>query len=1129
MVLIRHQREKKQCPLSLKRSWVILLILGCLQVTAKAQNTSTGEIRGTVTDSSGAVIPRAEVTVTNLETGVVTHFMTNSAGLYDTVSTPAGSYRINFSKQGFKQLQRGPITLTVRTITVNAALAIGSVQQKVVVTTDASLLKTETSDQGTTLDSKTMQQLPQVGQSWANFAILMPGTSGAPSTGDGVANPGIGVSVNGTLPYSSSFLSDGSSVTLPQSSNTDTDTFETVAEVDVETSTFSAEYGTGGAVFNQITKSGTNRFHGSAYEYFQNNALNARSYFDPTTAIPPLHVHVFGGSISGPILRKKLFFYFNTEKTIDNTSADELVTVPTLAERTGDFSDVLGGPALDSNGNEQINPCDGSVILTNQIFDPSTLTTVNGQPCRRAYSGNKIPQTSLDPVATALQDYYPAPNRPGTENNYFQVTPVQNPYLTFYGRMDYDLSSSNRITFSATSRDNKAIYQNELPCPINCQNDDVADHVIYISDTWAIRPTIVNQFHFGFNRQGNWFTPLTEGENIPQKIGLKYSKANILPDITIYGGVGSCCDGLYNSGNYIGVGNSFDPSDVVTWVRGKHVIHFGGEVLRYQNNSVPYGNVQSGEFNFAGVYTAASPQAENSGYGYADFLLGDVQSWSANNQPLSGARQWNPQVFVQDDWKIRRNLTLNLGLRYQIQTGWTEVHGHEGTFDPTIMNTASGNLGAMWFVGDHGRDQLQKNVYDVFLPRLGFSYSPNTNMVVRGGFGIYAYNWSADRYASGVGFGSNDYGSATDETNGLEPVVTLSGSGDNLPYEHASTSPEGYNGQNVSYTPYDTPVAKSYQYSLGIQYQLPRQIVLNLSYVGNHGTNLSFPHDINQVPESKLSVNDNPSGRPYPQFQSINGDTYNGISNYNSLQVEAEKRLTTSWSFSANYTWSHFLDDQDSSGWGGHGGTQNYQNGYDPAANYGPSNFDIRNIFKSSAIYQLPFGRGRRWLNKNAAVDAVTGGWQLSLIGIVQSGNPFTVTYGGSNLSYSQAGEWRPNLVGNPHVHNPGISGWFNPAAFTAPAPGTFGDLGRNTIYGPGLSELNASLGKTFSFVEGVRLQLRIDANNVLNHPSFGTPDTNFDDPVDLTSTPGRPAGAGTISSTTVGGRNMQLGARVFF
>jgi Carboxypeptidase regulatory-like domain len=1112
------------------------LIKGCLLTIALgghaaitfAQNTSTGEIRGTVTDASNAVIADATVLVTNTDTGEITHFVTNKDGLYDTVSTPPGHYRIDFSRSGFAQLQRGPITLTVSTITVNAQLRVGSIQEKVVVTTDASLLKTETSDQGTTLDAKTMLQLPQVGQSWENFTILLPGTAGAAAGADDPSNPGIGVSINGTLPYYSNFLADGASVTLPQSANTDTNTFETVAEVNIETSTFSAQYGIGGAVFNQITKSGTNAFHGSGYEYLQNNELNARSYFDdPTTEIPPLHVHVFGGSIGGPILKNKMFFYFNVEKTISNTSSGGFVTIPTLAERGGDFSDVLGGPALDGDGNQQVNPCDGTVILTNQIFDQSTLTTVGGQPCRRAFAGNKIP--TIDPVANGLQAYYPAPNQPGLANNYFQVTPVQNPYLTFYGRLDYDITSKNRITFAATSRDNKALYQNEFPCPIDCQFDDVADHVLLLSDTWTISSRLVNEFRFGFNRQGNWFTPSTLGLGIPQKVGLQYAKADILPDISIGGGVGSCCDGLQASANYIGVGNSFDPSDVVTMVRGKHVIHFGGEVLRYQNNSVPYGNVQAGEFGFNGAYTQATPSTVGSGYGYADFLLGEVESWSANNQPVSGARQFSPQMFVQDDYKLRTNLTLNLGLRYQIQSGWSEVHGYEGTFDPTLPNSATGTLGAMWFVGDNGRNQLQKNVYDIFLPRVGFSYSPNGTTVVRGGFGIYSYNWSADSNGSGVGFGSNSYGSISDQTNGLTPIVSLSGTGSNLPYLKASTSSTAYNGQGVKYNPYHTPVAKSYQYSFGIQHQLPQQIVLNVSYVGSHGTGLSFPTNINQVPESKLSQHDNPSGRPYPQFQGISGNTYNAISNYNSLQLAAERRLASGWSFSANYTWSHFLNDQDSAGWGSHVGPQNYQNAYDPHVNYGPSNFDVRHSFKSSAVYQLPFGRKRQFLNKNSAVDAMVGGWQLSITYVAHTGNPFTVTYGGHSLSYAQAGSWRPDLIGNPRIANRSINGWFNPAAFTTAAPATFGNLSRNTIYGPDLTVMNASLAKTFAFTERVQMQVRIDANNALNHPSFGQPDTNFDDPVDLIDNPGRPTGAGTIGYTTVQGRVLQLGARLSF
>ena len=1107
--------------------FVICLLLGATSLSF-AQNSSSGEIRGTVTDPSGAVVPGANVTVTNIDTGVTRQFVTNRSGIYDTVSTQPGNYQVSFVKDGFEEILRGPIILRVGVITVNAQLQVGSVQQKIVVTSDAPLLKTETSEQGTTLDAKTMLQLPQIGQSWENFTILLPGTAGSPDANDSVDNPGIGVSVNGNLPYYSNFLADGASVTLPQSANTDTSTFETVAEVQIVTSNFSAQYGIGGAVFNQITKSGTNAFHGSAYEYLENTVLNARSYFDdPNSEIPSVHVHTFGGSIGGPIWKNKMFFYYNMEDTINNSSSNNFVTLPTLSERRGDFSDVLGGPALDGNGQQQINPCDGSVILTNQIFDQSTLTTVNGQPCRLAFKGNIIP--NIDPVANALQAYYPAPNRPGLTNNYFSVTPVQNPYFTIYGRFDYDVSQKNRVTFAATSRDNKALYRNELPCPINCQNDDVADHVWLLSDVWSPSSTFVNEFRFGFNRQGNWFTPSTKGGGYPQKVGLQYSKADIFPSINISGGISACCDGLSPSGNYIGVGNSFNPSDVVTLVRGKHVMHFGGEVLLYQNNSTPYNNVQSGQFTFTGSYTQATQSTIGSGFGYADFLLGEVNDWNANNQSITGGRQTSPQFFVQDDFKLRPNLTLNLGLRYQIQGGWSEVHGREGTFDPTIFNTVSGNQGAMWFAGANHRNQLQKNIYDIFLPRVGFAWSPTGDTVIRGGFGIYSYNWSADTYANGVGFGSNNYGSASDQTNGLSPVVSLSGTGSNLPYVKASTSPTAYNGQGVHYNPYHTPVAKMYQYSFGAQHQFPHAIVIEVAYVGSHGTNLSFPHNINQIPEDKLSADDNPSGRPYPQFQGINGDTYNAISNYNSLQLQAQKRLSTSWSFSANYTWSHFLNDQDSSGWGGQIGGQPYQNGYDVHANYGPSKFDIRDTLKASAVYQLPFGKGKAFLNNNAITDAAIGGWQLSVIAIAQTGNPFTVTYGGSNESYAQAGSWYPNLVGNPVLSHRSINGWFNPSAYSVPTPGTFGNNRRNTLYGPGLTKVNAALSKTFDITKRAHLQIRADATNVLNHPSFGTPDTNFDDPIDLTSIPGRPTGAGTIGSVTVYGRNVQLGARLSF
>jgi hypothetical protein len=364
------------------------------------------------------------------------------------------------------------------------------------------------------------------------------------------------------------------------------------------------------------------------------------------------------------------------------------------------------------------------------------------------------------------------------------------------------------------------------------------------------------------------------------------------------------------------------------------------------------------------------------------------------------------------------------------------------------------------------------------------------------------------------------------------PVVLLSSDGStnyqgaggyciNSLFISASTNPAAFNGQSVSYNQYHTPAPQIYQWNLDGQRQLSQNFMAEIAYIGSHGFNLSFPVDINQVPADKLGPDDakgSTNMRPYTQFQGISGSTNNAISNYNSLQESIQKRLSNGLEFSFNYTWSHFLDYQDSAGWGGKSGNTYYHNGYVPSANYGPSSFDIRHMFKGSALYSLPFGKGMRFLNSNSIVDEVVGGWHRAVTRMVQTGNPFTPIMK-SNTSYSQAGQQFPNLVGNPLSGPHGtISEWFNIAAYAAPTPGTFGNVHRNSLYGPGLTDVNLSLGKTFSLPEGIKVELRGDATNVFNHPSFDLPDNSI--------------GAGhnaQITSVTVGGRAMQLFAQVYF
>ena len=1089
-----RSRTEISLPASLRMPLVVLLI-ACMAGFALAQNTNSGDIRGTVADATGAVMPDVTVTILNLDTGIVTQLTTNSAGIYDAVSILPGRYQLTFTKAGFEKLVRGPLTLGVAVITVDAQLSVGATEQQIEVSSEAPLLTTETSEQSVTLKAESMSLLPNVGQDWQNFTKILPGASGAPSASQGAANPGAGISVNGNLPFYANFLADGASTSLPHSANTDVSVFETVSELQVNTSTFSAQYGIGGAVFNQISKSGTNEWHGTAYEYFQNNALNARDFFAPSVA--NLRYNQFGGSVGGPVLKNKMFFYFDVDKTINNSNGYGFMNVPTDPMRAGDFSDPI----------------------FSTIYDPSTThKDASGNYVRDPFPGNKVPDARIDSVAKNYQAYFPEPNFSGYVNNYGNREQTQQPFLRFFGRIDYNLTTNNRVTFSITQRDNPALYW-WGPIPVIFQESgDVDSYNAQISDVWTVSSTTVNEFRLGYTRQGNWFNGWPTGKGYPEKIGLKNSKADIFPGMSMWGGPAGWT-GIWDTTNAIYIENSFTPSDMVTMIRGKHILHFGGELLIYQDNSTPWGNLQSGDYTFTGQYTQAAPFGSG-GLGYADFLLGQSTGWSAANTPPAGSRQKSPQFFVQDDIKLRPNLTLNLGLRYQIQGGWSEVHHQVGTFDPTIINPSTNTPGAIWFSPAHGRSTLEAAVNNIFLPRIGFAYSPRTNWTVRGGFGLYSYNWSLDTYTNNaMGFGSGNSGNTWDNSQ-LAPVATLSGANANLPWIMASRAADGYNGQGVNYTPYHTPVARIYQWSLSIQRQFGNSMVAEAAFVGSHGEHLSFPVDINQVPISRISPGVGQEDRPYPQFQGISGNTYNAISNFDSLQLQLRRKLSYGLSFDINYTWEKFLDEQDSAGWGSRGGDQLYQNSYNPAANYGLSNFDVPHMFKGDVVYELPVGKGRTFLKQGGPLDALVGGWQASVIFVAQSGAPFNLQWSGSNNSGALAGNWYPNVVGNPHVDHQTIYEWYNPAAFAEPAAYTFGNMGRNILRGPGLTDIDFSMGKVFRFprFERGQLQFRIDATNVLNHPSFSNPGNNL-----------VAAGVQQITSTTVTGRNIQLGARFSF
>jgi hypothetical protein len=1202
---------------------VAVCFLLCMAGAAFSQSRNTGEIRGTVTDPTGAPLAGATVTVTNIDTGEAKDFLTNQDGIYDTVSTPAGKYNIGFTVKGFKKLVRGPITLQVDVITENARLEVGAVSETVTVeAVGAPLVETETGQQGTIMDSKTISELPQsgggiTGADWASFNIYLPGaggtTNGRVSQAGGAWNAGDAVSINGNLPNFGNFLQDGASTTLPASYNNDDEIFETIQEVQINTSSFSAQYGMGGVMFNQISKSGTNGWHGSGYEFFSQNFLNANTYFsdqqpklitnplnptgpeitNPASQVPYLRYDQFGASVGGPIIKNKLFFFFDIDRIVNNTvtnnGTNNYLTVPTAAMEHGDFTGMY------------------------PIYDPLTTTCPSGPPtcaavgplARTQFPGNIIPPSRIDPVAAkimaSMYGWPTAPQGTGTcaappyqndcTSNFYNAPKTPAPVHRYFGRLDYNMSEKNRIMFSISQKNNPGVDNGLFACPLNCGSGDVDGWNTQVTDTWTISPTVVNEIRMGYTKQGNWFQSQSLGLNPATAFGLQGTHFNQFPFIgnsSVYGGFGGPdpVSTLSPATDAIYIENSFDPSDMVTLVKGKHVLHFGIEVLMSEGNTTAWGSNSAGNYGFSGQYTAGvvngTLNTGTSGSGFADFLLGNIQAWAAANQNATGMRLKSPQAFVQDDWKVKPNLTINLGLRWTGNTGMSEQENRLGDFDQNLVNTAgpfAGTLGSLWFAPQDNRTTLQKPVWNIFLPRAGFAWSVRNDTVIRGGAGLFAYNYSMDLYGgeggAQMGFGATSQGNISDPDSATGDIGWISGTGNTtplylsssaammakaLPYIQGSKNPVSYTTNPVfspPYEPYNIRPGEIWEWTLAVEHQFAKDFAVSAAYVGSHGMNLQYLTDLNQITNpallnsadisacngatpASIAASPRTCERPFPAFGSLAGSNFNSISNYDSLQIDVRKRYSYGLTFDANYAWSHMLDDQDSAGWGSTAGAQVWQIGNDPSANYGNSNFDIPQALKGTAVYELPFGMGKPFMNHNAVTDVVLGGWRISGTFIYQSGTPFTVVDNGVN-DYSQAGGTGVGVFANPiagvspksgtcpngaAVHT--VTCWFNPAAFETPAEqgnGAFGDGRRNALFGPKLSDINLSLAKTWHYKERAGLTLRGDFVNVLNHPSFSIPDT--------TSPSGQPdmssSGVAAITALANGPRTIQLGARLTF
>jgi hypothetical protein len=1091
---VKKMSKRVQSFKGLRTAGITLFAIFLLVGQAAGQSRQGGEIRGTVTDSSGAVVPGVIITITNTSTGVVQHETTDATGLYDAPFVPLGMYSISFVKQGFRAFIRSNVEMRLETITLNAELQVGATSQSITVSAPVALLETENAEQSTTITGAPVTELPNVGASWYNLLALIPGVNqgGAPGGYGGAYGSNVGV--NGMGGLNSNWQVDGGRAFLVEDVNPDwmQPPLDDIAEVKMLTANFGAEYGNGTSVFNVITKSGTNRFHGDAFEYFENDKLDAANFFTvgPKT---PLRWNKFGASIGGPIKHDKLFFHFNWQQNTNINDIPSFATFPTMAMREGNFTD----PGLQT------------------IYDPATLTEVNGNYVNQPFQGNIIPQSRFDPVSAKIAANFPAPNLPGLYNNFYWVDRQTQPGKWYNTKIDYDITSSQRLTGNLDIVPAGLGYP--APDPL-IDNDawDIHEYQSEITDVWTISPRLVGEFRVSLAREHGVYNTVAYGKGWPANLGLANPVADMFPSTTIEG---SLSTSIGTSGSGLDTEMGYGPSADFTWVKGKHIIKWGGEYTKDWFNS---NSSQEGAFDFNGIFTRNPSIAGSSGEGFADFLLGLPDTWGVYDSPTTGERMWTAQPFVQDEFKIRPNLTLTAGVRWVVQSGWGEAYNRISNFDPTLINSATGTPGAMTYAGGpSGWTHLQNTHYHFFAPRAGFAWTPKNNWSIRGGYGIFSILWSQFNYGNNVaqGFAITGYETSTDL---IHPIFSMQQGPPAALYPSRATLTNDFlNGQSVGYNPPNMPMGYNEQYRLDVQHQLKGGILLDAAYVGNRSLHMPGSgnwRDFNQVPQSLLGVGNAQLNRPYPQFASITDYDPVDYGDYNAFQFTARKDMGHGLMFAANYSWSHALDTMTANG--GTGAPAFWQDAYTPSEDYGGAATDERDVFNGSAMYRFPVGRGQRFLNQGGIADAILGGWELTSVFTGRTGTPFTPVMGTADLSGALSGGWRPNRIASGNVANPTINEWFNPAAFVSPAPYTFGNSGRDILYGPPFHDVDFALVKKFPISklgEGGNLTFKAETYDALNSPNFNLPAANIG-----------VAGAGVISQA-LDNRLFQLGMMLNF
>ncbi len=1130
----------------------VLLVAGLTATFAFGQNANTGEIKGTVQDSSGAVVEGVKVTITNVGTGVSIVSATNAAGIYDVPSVPTGLYTVTFSKAGFKEFVRKGVTLEIQTIAVDCTLQVGSINEQMVVIAETPLVETETSDQRVELNTHAIEAAPIVGADWrAEMIQLIPGVN--TGGGAGEAN-GQAAGVNGTQSYNIMFLSDGGPATAPRDFNGSNFYMpvDAIEEVSINSANAPPQYGGGLTSVNVITKSGTNHWHGSGYEYIQNTAFNSRNYFDPAPDVKSVeHWNTYGGSLGGPIIKNKLFFFFLYQRNPSSSPTSGLYTYPTAAMAAGDFYGVSGyntNPAF-------INPTTGVLLAP------------------------------IDPVSSKLQTYFPAATAHGwlagcpgpvnvsastpqtcpTVNNFVFNGSSPNTDTWYTGKADYDISSKQRLSFSFNYFPTTTSY---VPADPLFPNDATAyeqgktdNLTAQLSHVYTISPTVLNEFHVSASRELDKYVPPSLGKNDPTTLGLEpaygtNAPANVFPHVGIDEGAGvgmmnlgagicSSCNGNIDATLGEGI---YAVSDVLTLIHGKHTIKVGGEYDRLYQNYTSWGDIDSGHFEFNGSVT---------GIPYADFLSGNPYGWFVFEADPTSAHMQGAALFASDDFKVTPHLTLNLGLRWGMQTGWGVSKNLFGNYDPVIPDPTQYNgayPGGILFGGQSDKanggsignlSAIQNGDYKEFAPRIGFAWSARDKWVIRGSYGIFDAPRDAENYtdgALGLGFNPHNNGNGGYTFGSSAFPLSVGPPAGTVIFPTVQTLSSTFaNYSSAEFYPRSMPTVYVQQFLLGVQREFARGLLLDTSYVYTRGKNLNFATDINQAttPGSTAvggfeCTSFYHCGNPNPVFNSISAQYYDGYSNYNALQVRLQKRMTYGLSAQLNYAWSKSLDTGTGNGHGS--GIDVYQNAYTPSLNYGPSDFNAANTLVGQITYEVPFGHGRQFA-LHGPLDQIAGGWRVSSLFQWHGGVPFTPVIQGSvaggidpglTPAFNAGSTLYPEQVGDPGVSHRSHAMWFNPAAFANPADGTFGSTHRNTLVGPGFANVNLSIAKEFPLHEAIALEIRGDMYDVFNHINWSNPDANvgYSGGVLADSTAGQVT---TPINFGIDARIIQLGAHLRF